>query len=85
MIILICQNIEMFILFYRKKISVNRTIRIAVKIIVSIEKIMIISVRIKGNEISKNRNYNFFSKIERQLRAKGDYFVHVTNVNIMTV
>lgn len=49
----ICQNMKIFILFHRKKIFINWTIKIASQIIISNNKIVIISIRIKKTQISK--------------------------------
>ena len=84
-IIFTCKNIQISINFHRKKTSINRTIWTAIQITMSIEKIIIVSVRIKSAQISKNRNYNFFSKMKRMLKSKKKYFVHVTSFNLVAV
>ena len=85
MIIFTCKNMQIFINFHRKKISINRTVRTAAQITISIEKIIVISMRMKNVQISKNRNYSFFSKMKRMLKSKKKYFVHITNFNLITM
>ena len=86
MIIFTCRNIKMSINFHRKKISINRTIRAAIQITMLIEKIIVVSIRIKNTHlISKNRDYNFFSKMKRMLKFEKKYFVYVTNLNLVII
>ena len=85
MIIFTCRNIQISINFHQKKISVNRTVRIAIQITMSIEKTIAVSIRIKNAQISKNRDYNFFSKMKRMLKFEKKYFVHITSLNLVAV
>lgn len=85
MMILICDNIKISITFHRNKTLINRTMRAIAQVIVSIKKIVTISIQIRELKISKNRNYNFYSKIEKMLRTKDRYFAHITKFNIITV
>lgn len=85
MIISTCENIEISISFHRKNASIDRTIRAAAKIIVSMKTTMIISIRIKKFKISTNRSYNFYFKIKRQLKSKNKYFAYVTKIKMIAI
>ena len=74
MIISTCRDIQVSINFHRKKTSVNRTIRAAIQITMSIEKIIIVSMRIKNAQISKNRDYSFFFKNETHAKIEKKIF-----------
>ena len=84
LMISICQNMKISILFHRKANFVNKTIKATSQMTISIEKIMAVPMRIR-NDISKNRDYNFYFKIIRMLKTKNEFFVHVTDSDLMTV
>ena len=85
MIISTCRDIQVSINFHRKEISVNRTVRAATQITMSVEKTIAVSMRIKGAQIPKNRDYSFFSKMKRMLESEKEYFAHVTNFNLVAI
>ena len=70
LIILTCKKMEVLISIQRKNISINRTMRATVQIIISIETTMTVSMRMRKIALFTNKNYNFFPKIEKQLDSE---------------
>ena len=62
MIIFTCQNMKISIAFHQKTFFINQTIKALSQMMISNDKIISISIRIKEAKISKNKNYNFYFK-----------------------
>lgn len=80
-----CQSMKISIAFHRKGFSVNRTIKAATQIVVSIEKIVIISIQMKSEIISTNKNYCFYFQSIKMLKSENEYFVHVTKSKLIII
>lgn len=80
-----CKDMQVPISVRRKSISIDRAVQAAAQVTISVGSIMAIPVRVRGIEIPKNRDYSFFSKIERMLRSEDEYFAHVTGPNIVAI
>ena len=81
----VCQNMKMSIFFHRKNSLINRIIKTTSQIIVSIDKIVKISIQIKNTIISINKNNNFHSQSVKLLNFESEYFAYVTDFNFVTV
>ena len=75
-IIFICKNMEVLISIQRKNASISRTMRTIAQVTISIKMIMIVSIRIRNVVLFADKDYNFFSKIEKQLNSKKN-FLHM--------
>lgn len=73
LVISICQKMKIFIFFHRKKSFIDKTVKTTSQTIISMNKIMTISMQMKNN-ILKNRNYSFYFKIIRMLKSKKQIF-----------
>lgn len=80
-----CDEFEINVLVARKSHVVDRAVRAITKTIVQSEVIMTISVRIRNQTLSKDQDYSFFSKSQRQLDLESDFFRHITNVKVVDV
>jgi hypothetical protein len=85
MIISICDDFETSIFIKRREQSMNRAVRIASQITISAEKVMTISVRIRDDQISRDRDYSFFLKTNKSLESEEEFFAHITKAKITIV
>ena len=84
LMISICQNMKISISFHRKANFVDKTMKATSQMIILIGKIMTVSMRMRG-DISKNRDYNFYFKVIWMLKTENEFFVHVTDSELMAV
>lgn len=55
------------------------------QIVILEEQIMTISIKFRGTELFKNRDYNFFSKENWLLKSKGGFFAHITDFEMIAM
>lgn len=84
-IISICDNVEVPMMIWKRKTPVNCAIRTITHIVVSVEDIMVISIKLKSLALSKDRNFSFCLKKSNQFDLKGEFFTHVTDSNLITM
>ena len=85
MVISTCENLEASISIQKKKTSINRTIRASAQIIISIGEIMAVPIHVKNNQMSTDKDYSFFSKIDRMLNSEKGFFAHVIETDLIAV
>lgn len=80
-----CNNIKVPMSVRKKGASINRSMRAVIQTIISAEVAMTILIKLRRLELSKNRDYTFYSKETRLLGPKGGFFTHVTDANLMAI
>ena len=81
-----CKDLKIIIDIVFKEQRITRSIRATVMIVVSSHAFMIMSVRIRNDRLSKNRDYSFESKNDfQQLKLEENFFNHVVDVNVTTI
>lgn len=81
----ICENVKISITIQKKGVPINRTVRAVTQITVSVEKIMTVSVKVRGVAPPTDRDYSFYSKKDWLLGSKGGFFAHVTDSEVKAV
>ena len=64
---------------------VDRAVRVFKQFIISFHIYMIVSIKIRDQVLSIDRDYFFHSKKNVRFGAKNDFFVYITNVNLAVV
>ena len=64
---------------------VNRIIKFLKQLIISSHTHMTISIKIREQTLSTNRDYFFHSLEDNRLETKDDFFVHIIDVNFTVV
>jgi hypothetical protein len=78
-----CNDFETDVCISRKSQMTDRVVRAIVKTMISSESIVTIPIRIRERNLSKNRDYSFFSKSQRQLSLESEFFNHVMRLKMI--
>ena len=81
-----CSNLIAFMKLIFKSQRIVRTIRLIDKIIISSHTCLIVFVKIRDQNLSTNRDYNFESKQNfQQLKFENDFFNHIIDAHLVVV
>ena len=81
-----CDGLQVTMNIVFKSHRITRVVRFAILVIISPHICMTVSIKIRGNSLSKDRDYSFESKQNFQaLGSEGGFFNHVTNAHIVVV
>lgn len=80
-----CEVIAKLHVTSRDDSRVDRAIRVLKQLVISSHTHMIISVKIREQILSSNRDYSFNAKKDSRFDVENDFFAHITNAHIVTV
>ena len=81
-----CNNLTVFMKLIFKNQRIVRAIKLIDKIIISSHTCLVVSVKIRDQNLSTDRDYNFESKQNfQQLELENDFFNHIIDVHFAVV
>ena len=81
-----CNNLTIFMKLIFKNQRIVRTVKFVNKITISSHICLIVSVKIRDQSLSANKNYNFeFKQNFQQLEFEDDFFNHIIDAHLVVV